>query len=348
MTISGYFPTFHTASQATALHFSAKKPKAPALEMKERFQGCLLGVAVADALGCNLEMMSAKEIKAKYGVHQEITGGRPSPKFYNWPQGAYTDDTQMTLMVADSLCKFPAWNPWDLRDRFIAWNKKEPPGRGTLTKRVLELAEKLDPEKDKLDKASRQAYKELNRATNGSLMRCSPIALLYHRDPKKLKKVSDESARLTHFAPACRAATIGYNRVLAAVLNGEITDKASILAIYQKVAEEIQTIDADLANKLRTVHTFNPKNLNPSSSVQDTFQIALWAFYKFTDFEKAIVTVVNLGGDTDTNGAVTGALFGAKLGESAIPPRWLNVLRSREKIRKTAARLFETYAGLSW
>jgi ADP-ribosyl-[dinitrogen reductase] hydrolase len=60
--------------------------------------------------------------------------------------------------------------------------------------------------------------------------------------------------------------------------------------------------------------------------------IALAAFFNADDFEKGIVWAVNLGGDADTNGAVTGALLGARLGTAAIPPRWLDALERRAEV----------------
>ena len=51
-------------------------------------------------------------------------------------------------------------------------------------------------------------------------------------------------------------------------------------------------------------------------------QVALWCAYEATDFEEALIAVVSAGGDTDTNGAVAGAVLGARFGNDAIPPRW--------------------------
>ncbi len=64
--------------------------------------------------------------------------------------------------------------------------------------------------------------------------------------------------------------------------------------------------------------------------VAETLEAALWAVGSSATFEQALISAVNLGDDADTVGAVTGALAGAKWGESAIPKRWLEPLAWRQ------------------
>jgi ADP-ribosyl-[dinitrogen reductase] hydrolase len=69
-----------------------------------------------------------------------------------------------------------------------------------------------------------------------------------------------------------------------------------------------------------------------SGSALAAIAIALAAFFNADDFEKGLIWAVNLGGDADTNGAVTGALLGARFGTAAIPERWLSALERRAEI----------------
>ncbi len=71
----------------------------------------------------------------------------------------------------------------------------------------------------------------------------------------------------------------------------------------------------------------------------DTLEAALWCVEKTTSFEEALVLAVNLGGDSDTVGAVTGQLAGAVYGASFIPREWLHPLAWRERIEETALAL---------
>jgi ADP-ribosylglycohydrolase len=70
-----------------------------------------------------------------------------------------------------------------------------------------------------------------------------------------------------------------------------------------------------------------------------TTAAALQALRRFDAFEPALRQVVGLGGDTDTNGAVAGALLGALVGEGGLPRAWLDRLRDAEDIRAQAEAL---------
>jgi ADP-ribosyl-[dinitrogen reductase] hydrolase len=73
--------------------------------------------------------------------------------------------------------------------------------------------------------------------------------------------------------------------------------------------------------------------------VLTTLRVAFWASSGAESFEEAVVTAANLGGDADTNAAVTGALAGARFGAEAIPQRWLEPLHRRDHIGGLAMRL---------
>lgn len=71
-------------------------------------------------------------------------------------------------------------------------------------------------------------------------------------------------------------------------------------------------------------------------------QVGLWAARAEPDLQQALVAVVAAGGDTDTNGAVAGAVLGARLGASAIPGRWLEAIPGRDRLTELADRLEKT------
>ena len=72
-----------------------------------------------------------------------------------------------------------------------------------------------------------------------------------------------------------------------------------------------------------------------------TLESALWALESTGSFEEALVAAVNLGGDSDSIGAVCGQLAGAKCGVEAIPERWLGAIKDRGKIEA----LWERFLG---
>lgn len=279
----------------------------------KRFQGCLVGVAVGDALGMPVEGLSKEQIRERYGVLREMVDG------YR-PAGNITDDTMQTLCLAESIAELGGFNPDDAARRLLEWYRTDPFGIGNHTMQVMMRVDR--------GMSWREAVEEVERtnapwtAGNGSLMRCSPIALRYCRDISNLLEFSRESSALTHANPLCRDSCAFFNAVLSRVLLGwEKKDALSFaMEVLAHASYEVLERVQDMPYKSRD-------EVPTSGFVLDTLECALWAWWHHDDFEGALVTVVNLGGDTDTNAAVAGALLGAQYGLDAIPQRW------REKVR---------------
>jgi ADP-ribosyl-[dinitrogen reductase] hydrolase len=80
-------------------------------------------------------------------------------------------------------------------------------------------------------------------------------------------------------------------------------------------------------------------HLSTTGYVLDTLTIAWYALIHTDDFESAVALAINLGGDADTQGALVGALVGARYGLSGIPDRWLAALQHRAHIDGLAQRI---------
>jgi ADP-ribosyl-[dinitrogen reductase] hydrolase len=183
--------------------------------------------------------------------------------------------------------------------------------------------------------AGRRAHEKLGgfSAGNGSIMRCAPIGLLHFKHPQKLLEDSIASSLITHWDPRACWGAAALNLAIAEILSGEKDDL--IPKLVNRIGQpEVRKAVAEVA-ELRL------DELRTSAYVLDTLQTALWCFIYSTSFEEAITTGVNLGGDTDTTGAVTGALAGAYYGLSQIPQRWLRVLKDNDEIIVLAQRIYE-------
>ncbi len=283
------------------------------VERLKRFQGCLVGVAVGDALGMPVEGQLREQIRRQYGVLREMVDG------YR-PAGNITDDTMQTLCLAESIAELGEFNPDDAAMRLLEWYRTDPFGIGNHTAQVMM---RVDRGMD-----WRKAVMEVERvnapwtAGNGSLMRCSPIALRYCRDISMLLDYSRESSTLTHANPLCQDACAFFNAVLSRVLLG--WDKKDALSFAMEL---LAHASHEILDRVQDMLHKSADEIPTSGFVLDTLECALWAWWHHDDFEEALVTVVNLGGDTDTNAAVAGALLGAQFGLDAIPQRW------REKVR---------------
>jgi ADP-ribosyl-[dinitrogen reductase] hydrolase len=223
--------------------------------------------------------------------------------------------------------------PTDVAERFVTWYEAGPIGMGRLT------ADAVRNLQDGLawDEAGRRVWRnrpEGENAGNGSVMRCAPYAVAFAGDPARLDGVSRDSSAITHADPRCTAACAVLNLTLAAVLVGDTDGVDALRAARERVAD----VPDPLAEALDTVP--RPANrCRTTAYVVDTLQTGLSVGLTADSAEEGIVEAVNLGGDTDTIGAVTGAVVGARFGAAALPERWLSVLDRADELRELGEQL---------
>lgn len=291
----------------------------------DRVSGCLVGLAVGDALGAALEFMP------RDAVHKRFPGGlRDMIASPLWRQGEYTDDTQMALLLAESLLDLQGLVLSDAAQRFQTWVRTAK-DVGIQTRAVIQDPEYLtDPE---TCSARYFANHPLQSAGNGALMRCAPVALFYGRSHNAIPEASRRSARLTHHDPRAQSSCVILNLWIAQMISAGTRDaRESVLAslpaseesYWERLAGIEQAAEHEISSSGYTVHTL---------------EAATWSFLMTDSFEEAVVRAANLGDDADTVAAVAGALAGAYYGYSAIPKRWLRQLKDEVRIRGIALRL---------
>lgn len=278
-------------------------------------RGALYGVAVADALGATLEFMSAAEIARRYGTLRDIVGGgwlalRP---------GQVTDDTEMTLAVAEGIAEQPDAPVEAVGRRFIEWLDTQPRDVGRTCAVALNYARRRG-----WADAARFAHGNLGgrSAGNGSLMR-SAYPGLWYADRAQALRVAVELSRMTHYDPLASEACKLYTAAIWDMARGGVPARQALKAAFGGTRYQ-----AALAGQAR---------LAPTGFVVDTLNCALDAVACTSSLEDAIVRAVNLGGDADTVGAVAGGLAGAMYGYDSIPTRWREALDVRTRARLDAA-----------
>ncbi len=287
----------------------------------------MIGLALGDALGGPLEFMSRNQILIKHGYVSEMIGGG----WLDLRPGEWSGDTQMMLCVAESLVACDGFDQLELSQRYLEWYRGAPKDIGRVTRASLALLDQGTP----LAEASRAAHEACDiSAGNGTVMRCAPIALYYRSNWRRLIEASLLDARITHWDPKAGACSAGLNLMISIMLEGE----RDLLAIFERAQaildehEQTRPLLPDPSRKTR-------EDLRPSEYVIDTMECALWALFNTDSFGDCVVTAVNLGGDSDTIGAVAGALAGAYHGSSSFPQRWLETLQEASRLRKLALRL---------
>jgi ADP-ribosylglycohydrolase len=99
--------------------------------------------------------------------------------------------------------------------------------------------------------------------------------------------------------------------------------------------------DKRVVDTIRSAHPRERSEVKSGGYVLDTLGAAFWCILGTPSAENAVCQAVELGWDTDTTGAVTGALAGALYGESGLPDRWLEVIHGRAELTSLALSLTE-------
>ena len=179
-------------------------------------------------------------------------------------------------------------------------------------------------------------------------MRIAPIGVFYYNDPEMLREVAHKSSEITHAHNLGKegAALQAYAIALATNLDSQAAfDRSDFLArlrdyvkeaVYQEKLDKIKTL---LAQSDRTRAAME---LGNGIEAFNSVPAAIYSYLNHPDsFAQAVVDAVSLGGDTDTIGAMTGAIAGAYLGIEAIPSNWRGKLENRLYLTELAEKLWE-------
>ncbi len=331
---------------------------------RNRFRGCLMGLATGDALGGPVEFATHYEIQKKHGVLREMVGGG----WMNLAPGQGTDDTAQATALAESYVVRRQFDGLDFSRRLVAWLSGNPPDVGNQTRRVLDF---IRENPTRWTDAGREIWYESggSMAGNGSIMRCAPTALFRWNDVDLLVRETIQASQVTHFDPRCCEACVIVNFVIMQCLHGRYSPDLAHQALvflrgarqtsaYQALAGhyEIARVRAHVPSgmemsylddreavdqALEALDTLTREDLKSTGYVVDTMQSALWIALRAESLEAGLVEAVNLGGDADTLGAVSGAILGARFGIMEIPARWGTRVADHGRIIQLADYLYE-------
>lgn len=276
--------------------FCAKSTPMP----EKRAQGCLMGQLAGDSLGALVEFKSEEEIKKMYpsGPPRLLADGGT----WGIMAGQPTDDSEMALMLARSLIKKRTYDSKHVKERYIYWMETPPFDIGNTTKAGL----KGEP--------------RLSSASNGSLMRISPLGIFGAGFPlSTVKKWAMEDAAITHPNKICVDATA----LLAMAIATEIVEGLSKEDLYKKMLLWSKSMDPAVYEAVKQAETTPPEGyMERMGAATLALQNAIWQMLHAKNLEEGVVDTVRRGGDTDTNAAITGALMGVVYGIDAIPYQW--------------------------
>lgn len=288
--------------------------------------GSILGLAIGDALGAPFEFRRRTQVAF------------PLPAFeLPWmglPPGTWTDDTAMARNLWQSLIgRDGALDLEDVRSRHLEWLGSDPPDVGIQTRLALQeaAAGTNEPARAVFERRGPEVS-----AGNGSVMYCAPLGVVRANEPDRLLDEAPALSRLTHWDGRSQTACLAVTLAVAALVRGEAADAAVLNGLAavsdREGGEELEFLVGE-AGRSRQID-------GPDQGFTlFTAGIALQVAGEGFGFEDGLRYVVGLGGDTDTNAAVAGALLGALHGAETIPPAWLDRLAARDRIELDASDL---------
>ena len=308
------------------------------LSAASRIRGSLYGVAVCDALGGPVEFCWR-------GTFPPVTGLQYNPNF-NLPPGCWTDDTSMTLCLAQSLIDNKGtFVPGDQVKNYVRWYEQgymSSIGRcfdiGNATRTALSIWRKYLDSKGSVEDveggqgAIDKSLKKKIQCGNGSLMRVSPIGLVFHKEPAKAIEYAALSSQVTHPYPTNAEACKMYTMLIAAMFdNLSKSDLASMVAGWQFEDQDLQSRFGKYRD-LGSWQEVGAEQISSSGYVVHSLEASLWAFFTTAAFEEGALKVVNLGDDADTVGAIYGGIAGAFYGVESVPQTWLEGLVAKSMV----------------
>lgn len=312
------------------------------LSVKDKFEGCLYGQVIGDALGLGSEGLFKDGVAGYYpkGLtkYEQII---PDSHRRRWHQGDWTDDTDMMLCIANALIKHGG-KVDDTTLKGIAQNFKywalspECMGIGALIHNVLSIKDYVEKPQD----VARLFWNMSNKknAPNGGLMRTSVVGLLHGDVPS----IAEQICKLTHYDPRCVGSCVIASEIIHNLVYKDATlTLGRIKAIAAKYDERIEPF-VDLAWNSADISRLELDDQCSAGYTLKTLAAALWCFFHSKTFFEGLYAVVNAGGDADTNAAVACAILGAKYGASAIPPYYIEHLWRRDKYIEVVRQLENT------
>lgn len=302
------------------------------------FEGVLLGTAAGDALGLPAEGLSAGRIRRLWNGDWKMR--------FVFGRGMISDDTEHTLMVAQSLLSHPE-DPITFQ-RALAWKFRWwfaglPAGVGLATaKACLKLWIGFSPAKS-----------SVNSAGDGPAMRSAVIGAFFADNAKQRREFVLASSRLTHkgWKAETAALAVAEAAALAASNPGrcnsaQLFESLRLLSLEREWQDCVARMESALEqnNSVQEfAHALGVKN-GISGYAFHAVPVALYAWLRHpADFRTALTATLDCGGDTDTVGAIVGALCGANSSPNGIPREWLDNIvewpRSIEFIQKVAKKL---------
>jgi ADP-ribosylglycohydrolase len=327
--------------------------------LKDKIQGMFMGIAIGDALGMPVETFSADRIEREFD--EQITD-YVSAEGHKWfdgrEPGTWTDDTQLSLAVAEALIEKKEFDMDSIAQHHVK-ALDNPEGWGASTREAIQ---RIRDGVHWSRSASETTAKKARGVGNGVSMKISPLAAYHFLNNVEWKRVVAECvlfAKMTHPTNMGIASALAQNAAVQYCLehdpqNFSKENFADTVINQSQQAEILIPVkhgSDNLATKLKEIkryHEYNRLNIiqsfgGGSCYAYNSLPFSFMFFLKEPSNIETLYTVVNAGGDTDTNASMVGALLGALNGLSIFPQNLVDKLDQNEVLWDVGERFCEAF-----
>lgn len=309
----------------------------------------IIGVAIGDMLGVPVEHVQRAELE-----ENPVVGIREHGS-HDQPRGAWSDDTSLTLALASALLDgyqleaiAKEFLEWKIHHKWTAHDIVFDVGRQThnslnVLYRILESGD--------LESLKYLHYETVEKENgNGSLMRILPLYFhIRERGIETSYEMIREVSALTHGHIRSTLACLMYLITIDELLQQDsIRDayKATQIRMrrffeHEDIPEAEKAVFARLVD--RDISLLDASDISSHGYVIDTLESSFWSLLRTDSYKDAVLTAINLGGDTDTTGAVTGGLAGIFYGIESVPREWYQAVAKIEEIETLSDELHRRY-----
>jgi ADP-ribosylglycohydrolase len=312
----------------------------------DQMRGCLLGLAIGDALGAAVEFDSLSTIKLKYGPE----GITDLEGWGGFVAGSYTDDTQMTIATVEGMLAarrhgqgkegvdwtrmvYQAYLHW-LKSQDDPYQRRAPGNTCLSALRSGKVGTIQEP---------------INHSKGcGGVMRTAPVGLVF--SPAEAFERGVDFAAITHGHPSGYLSAGYIAELIAHIVDGHsletaITQTTARLMTYGGHGETLAQVEQAQQSHTegRSVEAA-VRDLGEGWVGEEALGIALFCALRFTNnYRAGVIAAANHNGDSDSTASMTGAILGTYLGIQAIPQDWVEQVENCQRLDSLAEELYITF-----
>jgi ADP-ribosyl-[dinitrogen reductase] hydrolase len=288
--------------------------------------GSIIGWMVGDAIGVTTEFESSKNAIKTIHYHKNFVNGLPGGGVFDFNPGQFSDDTEMGLAILSVLMTKGSYNQNAVAKMYNTWYKSNPKDIGTATKTcvVCTTAKQMMNAAQKFNSGS---------LSNGFLMRIPPLVAFYTQITdftlKDMLIALKQDSELTHSHREVPFISFYYGKMLRLAIKGgsikevyeigrpiESTDSKLLTSIYYSVDKGLDHFNYDGQK-----YTVDDIAGSKAGFVGFVMWLLLKSIQSMKSYSEAMLYIMSLGGDTDTNCCIIGAVMGA-IHTNTIPTKW--------------------------